>query len=80
MLIFSETHMCMHTISSQLKTKQAQRLGELTCLLKDEKLGKKSVLSESVSSDVAVSWLVGAFMQHRGAAAVSVCDLQPAMV
>ena len=76
MLIFSETHMCTHTISSQLKMKEAQRLRELTCLFKDEKLGKKSVLSESVSSDVAVSRLVGAFMQHRGAAAVSMCDLR----
>lgn len=47
--LFSETHMCMHTISSQLKMEQAQRLRELNCLFKDEKLGKESVLSESVS-------------------------------
>lgn len=45
-----ETHMCTHAISSRLKTKQAQRLREPDCLFKDEKLGKKSALSESVSS------------------------------
>lgn len=78
--LVSETHMCTHTISSQLKMKPAQRLREPNCLFKDEKLGKKSVLSESVSSDVAVSRLVRAFMQHHGAAIVSTYDLQPAMV
>lgn len=72
--------MCTHTISSQLKMKQAQRLQEPNCLFRDEKLGKKSVLSESVSSDVAVPWLVRAFMQCFSAAVVSMYDFQPALV
>lgn len=72
--------MYTHTISSQLKMKLAQRLGEPNCLFRDEKLGKKSVLSESVSSDVAVPWLVRAFMQHLSAAVVSMYDFQPALV
>lgn len=82
--LFSETHMCMHTISSQLKMEQAQRLGELNCLFKDEKLGKESVLSECVSewgkhpsSNVAVSRLVRAFMQPLSAAIVCMYDPQP---
>lgn len=79
--LFSETHMCMHTISSQLRMKQAQRLTEPNCLFKDEKLGKESVLSESVSSDVAVSRLVRAFMQHLSTIVVFMYDLhQSAMV
>lgn len=48
--LFPETHMRTHAISSQLKMKRAQRLREPDCLFKDEKLGKKSALSESVSS------------------------------
>lgn len=61
--------------------KQAQRLTEPNCLFKDEKLGKESVLSESVSSDVAVSRLVRAFMQHLSTIVVFMYDLhQSAMV
>lgn len=76
MLISSETHMCSHTISSQLKMKQAQRLREPNCLFKDEKLGKKLALSESVSFDAAVCRLVRAFVQHLRVAAVSMYDFQ----
>lgn len=47
--LLSETHMCAHTISSQLKKEQAQRLRKANCLLKDEKLGKESVLCKSAS-------------------------------
>lgn len=74
----------MHTISSQLKMEEAQRLRELNCLFQDEKLGKEPVLSESVSewgsrtsTHVAVSRLVEAFIQHLSAALVSMSDLQP---
>lgn len=38
--LFSETHMCMHTISSQFRMKQAHRLREPNCLFKDESLEK----------------------------------------
>lgn len=82
--LFSETHMCTHTISSRLKMEQAQRLREPNCLFKDEKLRKESVLSDSVSewgkhtsSSIAVSRLVRAFIQHLSIAVISVYHFQP---
>ena len=51
--LFSETHMCMDTISSQLKMEQAQRLQELNCLFQHEKLGRICATWLSVSGGVS---------------------------